>query len=73
MERVFAACWRSATRELQRRDQHNPNGPSLSEAILPNVGSSSDLNIPEPPPLPQTNLHTTHVRSNLTIRSSACG
>ncbi|CAG5039898.1 unnamed protein product [Parnassius apollo] len=44
--------------------------PSLSEAILPDIGSSSDLNIFEPPPLPQQNLHTTHVRSNPTIRSS---
>ncbi|CAG4980694.1 unnamed protein product [Parnassius apollo] len=68
LERVCAACWRSATREF--RDQHDSNRPSLSEAILPDVGSSSDLNIPEPPPLPQQNLHTTHVRSNPTITSS---
>ncbi|CAG4980476.1 unnamed protein product [Parnassius apollo] len=62
LERVCAACWRSATRELQRRDQQDSNRPGLSEAILPDVGSSSDLNIPEPPPLPQQNLHTTHIR-----------
>ncbi|CAG4930173.1 unnamed protein product [Parnassius apollo] len=50
LERVCAACWRSAIRELQRHDQHDSNRPSLSDAILPDVGSSSDLNIPEPPP-----------------------
>ncbi|CAG4978258.1 unnamed protein product [Parnassius apollo] len=70
LERVCAACWRSATRELQRRDQQDSNRPGLSEAILPDVGSSSDLNIPELPPPPQQNLHTAHVRSNPTIRSS---
>ncbi|CAG4952586.1 unnamed protein product [Parnassius apollo] len=37
LERVCAACWRSATREFQRRDQHDSNRPSLSEAILPDV------------------------------------
>ncbi|CAG5055816.1 unnamed protein product [Parnassius apollo] len=68
LERVCAACWRSATRELQCRDQQDSNRSSPHRKDP--IGSSSDLNIPEPPPLPQQNLHTTHIRSNPTIMFS---
>lgn len=49
MERVCAACWRSATREVQRQQQHDSNRPTVAHAV-----SSDDFNIPEPPPLPSS-------------------
>ncbi|KAF9413673.1 hypothetical protein HW555_008119, partial [Spodoptera exigua] len=47
MERVCAACWRSATREVQRQQQHDSNRPTVAHAV-----SIDDFNIPAPPPLP---------------------
>ncbi|RVE41531.1 hypothetical protein evm_013816 [Chilo suppressalis] len=47
MERVCAACWRAATRQVQRQQQHGSNRPILGDSTL-----SSNPFIPVPPPLP---------------------
>ncbi|XP_045493201.1 uncharacterized protein LOC123692489 [Colias croceus] len=49
MERVCAACWRSATREVQRQQQRDSNRPTLADTEL-----SGDSVVPVPPPLPPT-------------------
>lgn len=50
LERVCAACWRSANREVQRQRRHDANRPVLQE-----IHQSTDEpgpEIPTPPPLP---------------------
>ncbi|XP_072946923.1 uncharacterized protein [Epargyreus clarus] len=51
MTRVCAACWRSATREVQRQQQHDSNRPHLEDLVL------SGNSIPDPPPLPPLRPH----------------
>lgn len=65
MERVCAACWRSATREVQRHNLHDSNRPAMSDAV-----STGDFNIPQPPPLPQQSHQTAQIRPNVSITSS---
>ncbi|RVE40390.1 hypothetical protein evm_014960 [Chilo suppressalis] len=51
MEHVCAACWRSATQQVQKQQQHDSNRLTLGETTL-----SGNCSIPVPPPLPEPRL-----------------